>query len=80
MSFTTWIKQQAYRHDEIGDLARDAYHLAAQGIYPASATRTDWRIHLRSQGACDEAMAALEQAWKEYRTTATHHRAQQMSA
>lgn len=63
-SFTRWLLQQAGRDDPIGDLAGD---VARDWEWPAN-SRSLGRllVYLRNRGACEDAIAALRAAWREW--------------
>ena len=62
MTFWRWLKRQRDREDPVGDLSRDA--LADK--HPKGVTQAWWLRHLRKHGACDGALRALKEAWREY--------------
>lgn len=63
MTFNKWLKTQEYREDPTGDIAQDSRR--DRRLKPGN-TLPAWQWHLRTIGACKEALEALEQAWKEY--------------
>jgi hypothetical protein len=66
MTFWQWLKRQRDRDDPVGDVSRDA--LADK--HRKGTTRAWWVEHLTQHGACDGALRAIEEAWKEYRAAA----------
>jgi len=66
-SFGQWLRQQADRDDEVGDLARD-YEADLEAVQrPSCATVPGLRRRLVAKGACLAALNALELAAREYR-------------
>lgn len=63
-TFYSWLVEQAGRNDVVGDLAYDA--MSDKEVPMASCSRKEWESHLRERGACDGALSALRQAWREY--------------
>lgn len=61
--FHGWIRRQCHRDDAIGDLARD---LAADPDAPPTNDVRAIAQYLRSAGACDGALQALESAVLEH--------------
>ena len=57
MTFNKYLKSQLGRNDPIGDLAEDA--LGDKQFPPVNS--------LKSRGACDDAVDAARDAWKEYK-------------
>lgn len=64
ISFVTFLKKQIDRNDPIGDLAGDIKQ--DKTFPPASATGKEVHSYLLNNGACSEAVEALEAAWREY--------------
>lgn len=67
--FRAWLRTMVCRPDPVGDLARDME--VAQRVlkwqFPAHPKKLDTvRWHLKSHGACSEAIAAAEEAWEEF--------------
>ena len=67
-SFTKWLLQQAGRDDPVGDLASDVardpdWLVSGRGL-------SGFLTYLRNRGACDGAIAALQQAWSEWQEVA----------
>lgn len=70
--FTKWLRQQEQRDDPIGDLARDLardqyYRLTNPGL-------NQIYNYLRARGACDEALAALVEAYREWQSYGNTYR------
>ncbi len=63
MTFTQWLTTQIDADDPIGDLARDARDDKA---WPRDGSLEVYRAHLAAMGACREAVAALELAYRRY--------------
>lgn len=63
-SFQIWIRTQTERDDPVGRLARDVSvdDRAPEGIWKAN-----WLDYLMLRNASLVAMAAFEEAWREYR-------------
>jgi YozE SAM-like fold len=68
--FTIWLIAQAHRDDWIGDLARDVKH---DTTWPRGSTPRLRELHdyLYDLHALDEAHAALDMAWSEWREVTT---------
>ena len=64
MTFNEYIKNQLGRNDSIGDLAEDARRDAQ---FPPVNSLKSLINHLESRGACDDAVDAARDAWKEYK-------------
>jgi hypothetical protein len=58
-----WLKDQQYRDDGIGDLAKD---VIKDKHRPKCSRRKDWIKHLIKMRACDWAIYALHRAFDEY--------------
>lgn len=67
MMFAEWLQNQTERQDPIGDLASDAQH--DERPKPTENSLKAWRSFLLNANACQEALAALHEAWKEYKLT-----------
>jgi hypothetical protein len=65
LTFTTWLKQQAKRDDPVGDLAGD---VSRDSYWPHRGGLRTYIQHLTNHGACEDAIKALKQAWREYET------------
>lgn len=62
--FRTWLLNQCDRNDPIGDLASD---MKSDSDLPRTFSDIDMlKDHLRSKGAGNEAIFALEDAWHEF--------------
>ncbi|WP_434046809.1 YozE family protein [Sorangium cellulosum] len=62
--FLKWLARQDHRDDPIGDLAAD---VKRDKRFPVTTTSRDMlNEHLRSRGACAEALVALDEAVKEF--------------
>lgn len=71
MTFTEWLHlgKQQQRYDPIGDIARDA---TQDPTWPRSATTlSEYKLYLRSVGACAAAMNALKRAWVAYKSASS---------
>lgn len=68
-AFGTWLKDQQHRDDPIGDLAQDFLRdIKASGHVPPSRwTDANLKNHLVYRQASKAALAALDQAVKEWR-------------
>ena len=64
MTFNKYLKKQIGRNDTIGDLAEDARRDAQ--FPPVNSLKALVR-YLESRGACDDAVDAARDAWKEYK-------------
>ncbi|MGE0557840.1 MAG: YozE family protein [Burkholderiales bacterium] len=65
-NFYTWLLKQANRDDPIGDLSNDSKR---DSSFPVSITSGErLRSHLRQKNACDEALVALDEALREFRS------------
>ncbi len=66
-SFTRWLREQSYRNDSVGDLARDARR---DRCWPARRrSRHCFEYHLRFEHrACPNALLAFEKAYREWFT------------
>lgn len=62
-TFTPWLKQQAKRHDPIGDLARDT---APDPDWPKRGGRSAYVEYLEDRRAADNVLDALRDAWDEW--------------
>lgn len=69
MMFMSWLLLQHERPDLVGDLAMDVRRDPPEGRSIGALRR-----HMRSRGACPEAMEALRIAVDEWRTVASGHR------
>jgi uncharacterized protein YifE (UPF0438 family) len=67
-TFNCRLKKQVNRRDHVGDLVGDIVH---DHCLPAS--KEGWHKMLAVHTACDEAVAAFEQAWSEYAALKTRH-------
>jgi hypothetical protein len=63
--FVDWLKQQKWRRDAIGDLARDTRRDPGWPP-PGKVSRAKLRAHLESRDAIPAALAALDAAWDEW--------------
>lgn len=63
MTFWQWLQKQSRRRDPIGDLARD---VKSDREWHKPQTFKAWRAHLIDCNACDGALQALDDAWREY--------------
>ena len=64
-SFYAWLVEQKKRRGPVGDLASDA---AGDRTFPINtSSRPKLRSYLRSHGACDDAVSALDAALAEWR-------------
>jgi uncharacterized protein YozE (UPF0346 family) len=64
-TFLVWLAQQARRDDPVGDCARD---MLDDPDWPPSVTTFETaRTYLESVNASPQAMAALREAWEEWR-------------
>jgi hypothetical protein len=63
--FVDWLKQQKWRRDAIGDLARDTRRDPGWPP-PGKVSRAKLRAHLESHAAIPAAIAALDAAWDEW--------------
>ncbi|MBF5039878.1 hypothetical protein INP77_10285 [Methylophilus sp. 13] len=63
-SFYKWLNKQSNRDDIIGDLAKDLER--ARNIPQESNDIEIWLSHLRCNGACQEAIEAMHEAWAEF--------------
>ena len=68
MTFQRWLTDQDARHDPVGDLARDV--AMDRGAPNRDSTYRTWERYLRRQRACDGALIALREAWREYAAVA----------
>ena len=75
-TFKAWLRQQRYRNDPVGDLARDACLRPyptdpRQPFYgtPGQQDYARWRGYLGVMGACAGAEAALDRAYTEFAAT-----------
>ena len=67
LSFRSWLRQQSYRDDPVGDLSGD---MLADETCPVTDNLAVLQSHLMSQGACEGALDALDEAhlqWRRYR-------------
>lgn len=66
LTFTRWLALQKNRDDAIGDLASD---VARDRDWHDSNRLTlgDRIAYLRVKGACDDAIRALQDAWREWK-------------
>ena len=64
MTFNKYLKSQLGRNDPIGDLAEDA--LGDKQFPPVNSLKA-LVSYLESRGACDDAVDAARDAWKEYK-------------
>ena len=62
-SFTKWLLERIKEDSATGDLARDA---AQDPDFPEYGGLSHYLEHLESNGACDNAIAALAQAWAKW--------------
>lgn len=67
MTFYNFLENQIDRDDPVGDLARDAMY---DKRFPHIETEGALLSHLRIMGACDGALDAASEAWKEYERSA----------
>jgi YozE SAM-like fold len=63
MTFTAWLLAQGDRSDPVGHLAYEAHEDAD---FPAAGSIETCRDYLAGVGASPEALAALEQAGREF--------------
>lgn len=64
--FYRWLMQQLDRDEPIGDLAND---IKRDSSYPiATDSIKIIKAYLISQGACDQALQALEESWEEFKS------------
>jgi hypothetical protein len=63
--FVDWLKQQTWRRDPIGDLARDTRRDAGWPP-PGKVSRAKLRAYLERHDAIPAAIAALDAAWDEW--------------
>lgn len=63
-SFRSWLKKQRSRNDRVGDLSRDSIQ---DSDLPRIRTEKSWLKYLNDMNACNGALDAVVQAWKEYR-------------
>jgi uncharacterized protein YozE (UPF0346 family) len=63
-SFNTWLKDQSYRNDPVGDIARDM--LVDKNFPVTSESYYEINKYLENLGACDGALRAISRAFKEY--------------
>lgn len=68
-SFLAWIKQQAGRDDVIGDLARDVK--SDVNAPKGRVSKYGWLGYLRASNACNGAIEAFRDAWKEFEAQLT---------
>ena len=64
LSFRKWLEYHRYDTSHLGDLARDVICDSDWPKGPGSYER--YEMHLIHSGACDEALAALANAWSRY--------------
>lgn len=62
--FGFWLSQQRHRNDRVGDLASDVKRDTQWP--PRLMTKDGIESYLRLRGACEEAIEAFKQAWKEW--------------
>lgn len=71
-TFWSYLIAQRTRHDPIGDLSRDAL---ADAAFPRFARQLEWFLaYLEASGACDDALQALREAWREWKSMMTNER------
>jgi hypothetical protein len=63
-TFMEWLVRQAYRDDAVGDIARDLME-DPQTLWGVEKL-ADFRAYLMSFNASQQALAALDQAWREW--------------
>ena len=64
MTFSAWLDRYRNRDTRRGDLARD---IARDPHFPTDAADLyAYHFHLRSRGACREALQTLKSAWNSY--------------
>lgn len=65
MTFNAWLKGQRKRDDPIGDLSRDV--IADMGWPRRTQKLQVLQEYMKRKMASQEALLALEDAWKEYK-------------
>jgi uncharacterized protein YozE (UPF0346 family) len=66
MSFESFLKNQVDRDDPVGDFAKDVFDDKAFEQLTNPDKKSSWLYYLHLKSACDGAMKAFEEVWKEY--------------
>jgi uncharacterized protein YozE (UPF0346 family) len=64
-SFTEWLKKHKSRNSPLGDLATD---MLSDTTWPHHNELKSYQFYLEAQGACLEAMNAMKNAWRSYKS------------
>lgn len=64
VTFLQYLRTQVERETPIGDIARDYFSLPKPRSKPQD--KEAWILHLCRNHACPEAIAAFNQAWRQY--------------